>query len=128
MPDFPDAKAMAAILRRELSGKQIGLAHSECLELVAKQHGFRDWNTFAAAVAGPVEATRLVVPVSDLKPLPAGWEVIGRKVKTWFDVGIRAGAGRTGTNALVIQAKTRAEPIQDITVWVSARQSISAKK
>lgn len=43
------AKAMAKVLRRELHDRHgLELTHSQCLEVVARQHGAADWNTFAA--------------------------------------------------------------------------------
>jgi hypothetical protein len=45
---YKDAKAMAKSLRDSLAARSILLSHSECLELVAKQWGFADWNTLSA--------------------------------------------------------------------------------
>ena len=45
-----DAKAMAKALRTSLADKQVDLSHSECLELVAKQFGFDNWNILAAKI------------------------------------------------------------------------------
>src|SRR6188472_587300 len=55
-------KQMAKRLRAELATRGISLSHSEALELVAHQHGARDWNTLAArpvpdeARPGPAES------------------------------------------------------------------------
>lgn len=43
-----DAKLMAKTLREVLASRQVGLSHSETLEIVARQFGFADWNTAAA--------------------------------------------------------------------------------
>ena len=43
-----DAKAMAKSLRNSLAARGVLLSHSECLEIVAKQFGFVDWNTLSA--------------------------------------------------------------------------------
>lgn len=43
-----DAKAMAKSLRDSLAARSVLLSHSECLEIVAKQFGFADWNTLSA--------------------------------------------------------------------------------
>jgi hypothetical protein len=48
MRTFKDAKAMAKSLRDSLAARSVSLSHSECLEIVAKQFGFADWNTFSA--------------------------------------------------------------------------------
>jgi len=43
-------KGMAKALRQALSDRKIDLSHSDCLELVAKQFGLKDWNALSAAV------------------------------------------------------------------------------
>jgi catechol 2,3-dioxygenase-like lactoylglutathione lyase family enzyme len=43
-----DPKSMARRLRADLAARDVPLSHSEALELVAHQHGARDWNTLAA--------------------------------------------------------------------------------
>jgi hypothetical protein len=50
MRNFMDAKSMARDLRETLAARGHALSHSACLELVAKQLGFADWNTLAAAI------------------------------------------------------------------------------
>jgi hypothetical protein len=51
MPTQEDAKAMAKSLRVAMAGRNIALSHSECLEIVARQHGFADWNTLTAKLS-----------------------------------------------------------------------------
>ena len=48
MRTYKEAKAMAKSLRDALAAKSILLSHSNCLEIVAKQWGFADWNTLSA--------------------------------------------------------------------------------
>lgn len=48
MHTYKDAKTMAKSLRDSLAAKRVSLSHSECLEVVARQFGFADWNTLAA--------------------------------------------------------------------------------
>lgn len=48
MRTYKDAKAMAKSLRDSLATRSVSFSHSECLEIVAKQFGFADWNTLAA--------------------------------------------------------------------------------
>lgn len=48
MPTYKDPKAMAKSLRGCLGARSVLLSHSECLEIVAKQFGFADWNTLSA--------------------------------------------------------------------------------
>jgi catechol 2,3-dioxygenase-like lactoylglutathione lyase family enzyme len=43
-----DPKSMARRLRADLAARDVVLSHGEALELVARQHGVRDWNTLAA--------------------------------------------------------------------------------
>ena len=47
MRTYKDAKAMAKSLRDSLAARSVSLSHSECLEIVAKQSGFADWNTLS---------------------------------------------------------------------------------
>jgi hypothetical protein len=47
MTTHKDAKTMAKSLRGALADRKISLSHSECLEIVARQFGFADWNTCA---------------------------------------------------------------------------------
>jgi catechol 2,3-dioxygenase-like lactoylglutathione lyase family enzyme len=51
MRTYLQAKAMAKSLRDSLAGKKISLTHSDCLEMVAQQFGFGNWNVLAAKIA-----------------------------------------------------------------------------
>jgi uncharacterized glyoxalase superfamily protein PhnB len=51
MRTFLDAKAMAHALRSAMKDRQVALTHSECLEIVAAQFGFADWNVLSAKIA-----------------------------------------------------------------------------
>ena len=48
MRTIQDFKSMAKSLRDDLAAKNLVLGHSECLELVARQFGFPDWNTLSS--------------------------------------------------------------------------------
>ena len=48
MRTYQDAKAIAKSLRDFLAARNVSLSHSECLEIIAQQFGFSDWNTLAA--------------------------------------------------------------------------------
>ncbi|MBV9540350.1 MAG: VOC family protein [Alphaproteobacteria bacterium] len=50
MRTFHDAKAMAKTLRERLGARGVALTHSECLELVAQEFGFDNWNVLAAKI------------------------------------------------------------------------------
>jgi hypothetical protein len=43
-----NAKTMAKSLRDSLADRNVPLSHSACLEIVARQFGFADWNTLSA--------------------------------------------------------------------------------
>lgn len=55
-----ELKAQAKRLRERLRGSGVALSHSEALELIAQQHGVRDWNTLHA-MAG----NRMLLRVGD---------------------------------------------------------------
>jgi len=48
MRTYKDAKSMAKSLRGSLAARNVLLSHSECLEIVAREFGFADWNTLSA--------------------------------------------------------------------------------
>lgn len=50
LPTLAEAKAQARRLREGLAAEGRQISHSRSLELVASQHGYRDWNTFHAAL------------------------------------------------------------------------------
>jgi uncharacterized glyoxalase superfamily protein PhnB len=52
MRTFLDAKSMAKSLRTSLSQKQIALSNSDCLEIVAAQFTFENWNVLSAKIEG----------------------------------------------------------------------------
>ncbi|CAN7149496.1 glyoxalase superfamily protein [Devosia sp. LjRoot16] len=67
MHSFLDAKQMARALRQGLADRQLELSHSDCLELVALQFGFADWNRLAARINAEAQPPAL----------PAGWTLTG---------------------------------------------------
>jgi hypothetical protein len=46
-----NAKTMAKSLRSCLVERNVSLSHSTCLEIVARQFGFADWNTLSAKLS-----------------------------------------------------------------------------
>jgi hypothetical protein len=62
MRTYKDAKAMAKALRDSLAAASVVLSHSKCLELVAKQFGFPDWNTLSATLDAASADTACRVP------------------------------------------------------------------
>jgi len=57
-------KTMAKSLRDSLVNRNISLSHSACLEIVARQFGFADWNTLSAKL--PVEGG-IETPLGDVE-------------------------------------------------------------
>lgn len=53
MQTLRDPKTMAKALRQALAERQIDLSHADSLECVARQLGWRDWNTLAARLDRP---------------------------------------------------------------------------
>ena len=53
LPTAEEAKAEARALRAARAADGHPLPHSRALEIVARSHGFRDWNTMSAAIAKP---------------------------------------------------------------------------
>lgn len=49
LPELDTLKSLARRLRRALEDEGNFISHSEALELVSHQHGYRDWNTLRAA-------------------------------------------------------------------------------
>lgn len=71
-------KAMAKTLRADMAARDVTLSHAECLEIVAHQLGYADWNT-ASADGQPEGFTPL--------QLPLGWQVGGTNT-TDYRIGI----------------------------------------
>ncbi|MCR9062097.1 MAG: glyoxalase superfamily protein [Roseibium album] len=53
LPSVSELKSQAKRLRKALAANGKQLSHSQALELVSTQHGFRDWNTASATVSRP---------------------------------------------------------------------------
>mgnify|MGYP006906268657 CR=1 FL=1 len=50
LPSAARAKEQAQLLRAKMAKDGSPIGHAKSLELVAHQHGFRDWNTMFAAI------------------------------------------------------------------------------
>ena len=50
LPSLEDLKAQARRLRATLAADGTAVGHSRALELLAHQHGYKDWNTLHAAI------------------------------------------------------------------------------
>ncbi|NNF78150.1 MAG: hypothetical protein HKN05_08990 [Rhizobiales bacterium] len=83
LPGLDALKSQAKRLRSELalSGTQLG--HSRALELMAKQYGYKDWNTLHAAVGNRPQPA----------PVVLGQRLSGRYLNQPFDgevIGVQA--------------------------------------
>ena len=83
LPALDTFKAQAKRLRAELAKTGTEIGHSQALELLAKQQGFKDWNTLHATIGN--------------RPLPApvilGQRVSGRYLDQPFEgdvIGVQA--------------------------------------
>ena len=56
-----EAKAQAKALRQSLKDRGTAISHAQSLELIAQQHGARDWNTLSARLAQSDATTDLEV-------------------------------------------------------------------
>jgi len=68
MRNFMDAKSMARDLRETLTARGHALSHSACLELVARQFGFADWNTLAATIEQNSVKRQALAPAEGWRP------------------------------------------------------------
>lgn len=50
LPNFQETKAQAQGLREALAQDGHAISHAQALDLVAKSHGYQDWNTLHAAI------------------------------------------------------------------------------
>lgn len=48
MPTIEDAKSMARAVESAIRAKNVAITHGECLDIVARQFGLKDWNVFSA--------------------------------------------------------------------------------
>lgn len=84
LPSIEAAKAQAKRLRSALQAEGTDISHSQALELVAHQHGFRDWNTLHARIGNQPP-----------KPLAIGDVVAGRYLSQPFEAEV-IGVERVG--------------------------------
>jgi hypothetical protein len=91
MHSFMDAKLMAKLLRQGLAERDVGLSHSECLELVARQFGFANWNILSARIDAVNSAGDVV---------PQGWIRDGRSPRLY----------RVGTDRALAAAWIESKP------------------
>jgi ATP-dependent Lon protease len=93
MRDYRDAKAMARRLREALAEKGAVLGHSECLELIAKSFGLKDWHVLSAMIEAEPPPTIAALP----QPAPRVWTgpaVLMRDVVAFPKVSLPIFVGR----------------------------------
>jgi hypothetical protein len=66
MRTFLDAKVMAKALKTALERQQVGISHSQALELVASEFGCESWNVLAAKIGHSTRAE----PVAFVRAVP----------------------------------------------------------
>ncbi|WP_208600454.1 glyoxalase superfamily protein [Rhizobium bangladeshense] len=75
-PGIEELKAQAKRLRQAMNDRGTALTNSAALEMIARQHGARDWNTLAALAARPNAAPKT--------PLFVGAHIRGRYLNQPF--------------------------------------------
>ena len=70
MRDYRDAKAMARRLREALAQRDVSLTHTDCLELIARSFGLKDWQVLAAMIEADARAGPAAAPPPAPTPTP----------------------------------------------------------
>lgn len=141
------AKAMAKALRRELHDRHsVDLTHSECLEVVARQHGAPDWNTFAArpdspGASLPWGAAASTIPVLRIFSVEAAMRFYVDFLGFGVDFGGPSGGevtpyygqvSRAGTTLHLTEVGYDAGPGATVLIWLrgltSLREELNARR
>jgi hypothetical protein len=80
MQSILDAKIMAKALRQAMAEKKVNLSNSQCLEIVARQFGYTDWNVLAAKIGATTNGECLL--------LPAGWIGLDQSSGRHYRIGL----------------------------------------
>jgi hypothetical protein len=83
-----DPKTAAKRLRTALKDQNIELSHGECLDLVARQAGLKDWNVLSARLAERELSTERII-------VPEGWYLAGKNTPN-FEGGLNASERHQG--------------------------------
>jgi hypothetical protein len=78
LPTLSEAKTMAKALRKRLAEDGVVLGHSQALERIAQDHGFKDWNGFHAVIEAGQSDTWTI-----------GRRVTGRYLSQPFEATVR---------------------------------------
>ena len=65
-PIIEELKSQAKRLRQAMEARGTAISHSAALELIAQQHGVRDWNTLSALATRPNEEPIAAISVGSL--------------------------------------------------------------
>jgi len=87
-PSIDELKAQARRLRQAMAERGDDMSHSTVLELIAKQHGLRDWNTLSALAAKPNDGPDA--------PFDVGSAVRGRYLNKPFTGKVLAMSAKSG--------------------------------
>lgn len=115
MRTYLQSKAMAKALRESLAAQGVELSHSQCLELVAKQFGFANWNILASKIANettPVAAGNADVALEP--PIPT-LRVTSIEAAAEFYVqflGFKFDWGHDGSRDQPVYAQVSRGPVQ----------------
>jgi hypothetical protein len=77
-----NVKTMAKSLRDSLVGRNLSLSHSTCLEIVARQLGFADWNTLSANLLAQ-EGVKMPLRGIETQPKTDEISEVSRSVEPW---------------------------------------------
>lgn len=120
MRDYRDAKTMATTLRQLLRRRQVDLSHGECLEIVARQFGLKNWNVLSDRL-GPERPA-----ASPSLTLPAGWWPSGARPDL-YEMGVDPEVRVGGRVAAVIRARHPEQPLAyAVGVFATLMQSVDA--
>jgi len=119
-PTIEELKSQAKRLRQAMEVRRTAISHSAALELVAHQHGVRDWNTLSALATRP--------NWEPIAALSVGSQVCGRYLGQPFSGKILAFAGQPGGGFYKITIHFD-EPVDVVTFesFSAFRQRISAQ-
>jgi hypothetical protein len=96
MPTIDDAKFMARAMEAALRAKNVTLTHGECLDVVARQFGLKDWNVLSAHAKRSEASTRR--RISSLR----GWAFLADHPDA-YDHGSDADPAAPGGGSAVIR-------------------------
>ncbi|OCJ18146.1 hypothetical protein A6U87_04370 [Rhizobium sp. AC44/96] len=118
-PSIDELKSQAKRLRQAMETRGAAISHSAALELVAQQHGVRDWNTLSALATRPND--------EPIAALSVGAKVRGRYLNQTFSGKILAlSAHGGGLHKITIHFD---EPVDVVTFesFSAFRQRINAQ-